>query len=591
MSHSASPAPIDMPSVYHLLQHVCQQQPNAKAFTLIKQLAPELVDETVSYQTFLDNLHRTVRLIRHHVGLSEDSRERPVVSFLLPNISEAQYILWAAESCGIANPLNPLLSVDALTVLMDKAETDIIFALGPNPRTDFWQKAQAAAAKSARDIKLVPVVFPADEAPALSAQLSDFDAAPLPQHWLPIQTDVAAYFHTGGTTGSPKLVVQSQANHLATANAFVEAMQASEKDTLINGLPVFHVAGALVLGLGGLAAGIHTVFPTMAGFRDPQVIKQYWQLVERYQATLGGAIPTSVAALTSVPIDSDISSLRYLLSGGASLPESVGQDITKLTGLELYQIYGMTETSGVIAMPHLDAPSKLLSAGYKAAGMEIAIDELAPDSDGVGEICVRGPMVFENYLGVSESPLTDGWFRTGDLGYLDDEGSLFITGRSKDLIIRSGHNIDPVVIESCLEEHQAVSLAAAVSKPDAYAGELPVVYVQLHEGADVSIEELMAHAKQHIDEPPAQPKAITLLDALPLTAVGKIQKTELRALAAASAVKEQLAEQEPSLAVDITAKMLSCGKVSLDVSTSESSESLAQTCHHLAESLNLEINL
>lgn len=591
MSNSASLASTDMQSVYHLLQQVCQQQPSAKAFTLIKQLVPELVDETVNYQEFLDNIHRTVRLVRHHVGLANESAKRPVVSFLLPNISEAQYILWAAETCGIANPLNPLLSVDALTVLMDKAETDIIFALGPNPRTDFWQKAQAAAEKSDRDIKLVPVVFPAEEAPAFSAQLNDFSAESLPEHWLPTQTDIAAYFHTGGTTGSPKLVVQSQANHLATANAFVASMQADQQDTLINGLPVFHVAGALVLGLGGLAAGIHTVFPTMAGFRDPQVIRQYWQLVERYHATLGGAIPTSVAALTGVPIDSDISSLRYLISGGASLPESVGHEITKQTGLELYQIYGMTETSGVIAMPHLDAPAKLLSAGYKAEGMEISIDELAPDADGVGEICVRGPMVFENYLGVAESPLTDGWFRTGDLGYLDEDGSLFITGRSKDLIIRSGHNIDPVVIESCLEDHPAVSLAAAVSKPDAYAGELPVVYVQLHEGAKVSMDELMAHAKAHIDEPPAQPKAITLLDALPLTAVGKIQKTELRALAAASAVEELLAEQEPEVDVEIAAKMLNCGKVSLTISTAKASESLAETCHYLAESLNLEINL
>ncbi|REL25611.1 AMP-binding protein [Thalassotalea euphylliae] len=578
-------------NVYQLLQTICEQQGEANAFTLIKQLTPELVDESVTYQTLLSNIHRTVRLIRDHLDINDESCKRPVVSFLLPNIPEAQYIIWAAETCGIANPINPLLNVEALSALMEKADTDIIFALGPNPQSDFWQKAQAVVEQSNKPIKLIPVAIPDGDNAAFGQRLSGYSDAPLPSHWLPTAEDVAAYFHTGGTTGSPKLVMHTHANHVAAANAYVVPMQSDQQDTFINGLPLFHVAGGLVVGLGGLAAGIHTVFPTMAGFRNKQVISQYWQLIAHYGVTVGGAIPTSLAALINVPIEHDISSLRYLISGGASLPESVGQKITEMTGLELYQIYGMTETSGVIAMPNLSAPAKLLSTGSQAAGVEITIDELSPDSNGIGEICVRGDTVFAGYLGSDESPLTDGWLRTGDLGYLDADGSLFITGRSKDLIIRSGHNIDPVDIESCLESHPAVALAAAVSKPDAYAGELPVAYVQLEPAAKVSIEELMAYAKQHIAEPPAHPKAITVLDALPMTAVGKLQKTELRTLAALDAVKEQLAAQLPEIDLVAEAKMLSCGKIFVDVSAHQVSDSLVKTCAHLAETLNLEVNI
>jgi len=131
----------------------------------------------------------------------------------------------------------------------------------------------------------------------------------------------------------------------------------------------------------------------------------------------------------------------------------------------------------------------------------------------------------------------DGWLASGDLGWLDDEGRLHLTGRSKDLIIRSGHNIDPKVIEDALGAHPAVQLCAAIGAPDAYAGELPVVFATLLPGATVTEAELLAYTAERVDEAPARPKSVTIIERMPLTNVGKIYKPQLRAMAACAVAR------------------------------------------------------
>lgn len=301
--------------------------------------------------------------------------------------------------------------------------------------------------------------------------------------------------------------------------------------------------------LGGLASGLQMLLPTLAGFRDPEVIRQHWRLVEQYGITISGGIPTSVAAMLEVPLAGhDIGSLRFLLAGGAPVPAALCEQVRAVTGLSLYQVYGMTECAGGIALPNLQRPSIPGSAGHISGEVEVRID----GDNSVGEICVRGPMVFPGYLGQSAAPLEDGWLRTGDLGHLEEQGNLFITGRAKDLIIRSGHNIDPALIESCFESHPAVLLAAAVGMPDEYAGELPVAFVQLRQGSGVGVDELKQYAFAHIAERPACPKRIFLVEALPVTAVGKIFKQRLRELAAASAFAERAAPRCGPLAVEVS---------------------------------------
>lgn len=167
------------------------------------------------------------------------------------------------------------------------------------------------------------------------------------------------------------------------------------------------------------------------------------------------------------------------------------------------------------------------------------------DTGEVGVISVRGPHVSPGYRNPEHNAgvFDNGMLNTGDLGYTDEQGRLYIAGRSKDLIIRSGHNIDPVMIENAMAEHPAVAVAAAVGMPDAYAGELPVCFVALRPGAQVSDAELHAHAQQRIGERPAWPKHFHIIEAIPTTSVGKIFRPELRCDAAARMVKHLLSEQ------------------------------------------------
>ncbi|NQD94426.1 AMP-binding protein [Pseudomonas sp. CrR25] len=528
-------------TVYELLQRSAAIHAEEVALTYIGNLTSPLEDRHISYAQLLGNVNRTARML-----LDLSGQARPVVSLLLPNIPQAQYLVWAAASIGIANPLNPLLNEEALYSLMLKARSDVIGVLGPLPGSDLWQKVLGVAQRLPHRPRCVSVLAAGGEW-YFDALLEQYSAAELEPSLRPQAGDLAAYFHTGGTTGLPKLACQTHANQVAAARAYQRSMACGPGDVTLNGLPLFHVAGALVNSLGGLASGVQMLLPTLAGFRNPEVIRQHWRLVEQYRISISGGIPTSVAAMLEVPIDGhDISSLRFLLAGGAPVPAALCAQAQALTGLQLYQAYGMTECAGVICLPNLQQPSQPGSAGYVAEEIEVRID-----GEGSGEICVRGPTVFPGYLGEDATPLEDGWLRTGDLGNLDERGNLFITGRAKDLIIRSGHNIDPALIENCLERHPAVLLAAAVGMPDEYAGELPVVFVQLRQGKQASVDELQQFAFANIAERPACPKRLFLVEALPVTVVGKIYKQRLRELAAASLLRERLAPRCGVLDVEV----------------------------------------
>ena len=161
----------------------------------------------------------------------------------------------------------------------------------------------------------------------------------------------------------------------------------------------------------------------------------------------------------------------------------------------------------------------------------------------------RGPHVFPGYLSKISQPFTeDGWLITGDIGYVGTDNRVVVTGRAKDVIIRSGHNIDPAVIEEAAIRHSAVGIAAAVGMPDSYAGEVPVVYLTLAKGAEVSPEMLMAHLAATVPEPPARPRHVFILDEIPTTAVGKIDKNALRRDAAKRAAQNALAKLEGDVA-------------------------------------------
>lgn len=561
-------------TVYELIAQSAQKKPNAIAVHFIRNESDLNDSYLLSYEDLLSQLNRSVDMMRKLTG-----KRRPVVSLLLPNIPEAQVLLWAAETAGIANPLNPLLDTNALFELMTKAETDIVFALGPEHEGGIWEKAVNVSNRLSNCTTCISVLSPSEPL-NYESELFKYEDVSLTGNDAPSPEDIAAYFHTGGTTGTPKLARQTQTNQVTAALSVIQSMKLSPKDVVINGLPIFHVAGAIINSLSIFAAGAKLVIPTIAGYRNAEVIRQHWNIIQALNVTISSGIPTSMSSMLDVPLDrADIGSLRFLLTGGAPVPSRLHDLANERVGKNLYQAYGMTECSGVIALPNIEKPPVEGSAGEVPDSVDVRFDS--------GEICVRSSMVFPGYLG-SDSTLTqDGWLKTGDIGYCDEAGNLFVTGRVKDLIIRSGHNIDPALIEACLQKHPSVAIAAAIGMPDEYAGELPVAYVQLSPGADTSAEELLEFARRNIAERPACPKRIIVLEELPVTTVGKIFKPKLRERITEQLLEETLAPMFG--AQDITVKHNEKGQLVVDLWRVPDAK--ADWCRDKFSRLNLLVNL
>ena len=241
------------------------------------------------------------------------------------------------------------------------------------------------------------------------------------------------------------------------------------------------------------------------GLRTSAMVQGFWRLVAQYKVTVAGGVPTSLGAVLEVPLDgADISAVRASATGAALLPPAVGERFRRVTGCPLFEIYGMTEASGLIAYDPLASVGAAGSVGWALPYARVEVRRLGAngqlddvcDTGEVGVISVAGLHVSPSYRSAEHDTgvFDHGTLNSGDLGYTDALGRLFIAGRSKDLIIRSGHNIDPVMIENAMSEHPAISVAAAVGMPDAYADELPVCFVALRPGAKVTDAELHAHA-------------------------------------------------------------------------------------------------
>ncbi|MBV9456945.1 MAG: AMP-binding protein, partial [Bradyrhizobium sp.] len=252
------------------------------------------------------------------------------------------------------------------------------------------------------------------------------------------------------------------------------------------------------------------------------------------------SVPTVLAAaLTIPPGNADISSLKFAAAGGSAIPVAVGKTIQDKLKLPVLEVYGMTETSSVHTIAYATRPVRLGSAGLPIPYSRVRIVKLDPDgkferdcaTDEIGVVAMAGPGVFGGYLNDAHNKgafVEPGWVNSGDLGRLDADGYLWITGRAKDLVIRGGHNIDPAPIEDIMFQHPAVGLAAVVGQPDAYAGELPVGYVQLKPGASVQPGELESWVRERTPERAAVPVQIIPIDPMPLTGVGKVFKPQLR---------------------------------------------------------------
>ncbi|KWT83546.1 MULTISPECIES: acyl-CoA synthetase [unclassified Variovorax] len=547
-------------STYEIFRNAAAAFGDKTALTFLRSGDP--ADEPIrwSYAQLLAGIHQTANLL-HTLGVGPDD----AVAILLPGCLDYHLALWGGSAAGIAQPLNPLLTDEKLVSLMKAGRAKVLVAWGADDDGGMWSKAMRLRGQ-VPTLATVLRVAPHDEAPgaagALPEGVLDFAArrAMEPDDRLAsgrdiAPADIAAYFHTGGTTGAPKLARHSHGAQVFTAFASVKMTGQGPQDITINGYPLFHVAGVLPASLASLSAGVEVIIPTTTLLRNRQVMANYWKLVEKHRPTSLSAVPTVLAALANVPLDgADISSIRYCRTGAAVLPPELAARFERLFGLHVHESLGMTEMAGIstITPPGVIGPPGCVGLRLPWTQIRIvALDahgnasdqELPPGEQGM--VLFKSPNLFSGFVDPADNAKTftaDGWLATGDLGWIDEEERLNLSGRSKDLIIRSGHNIDPKTIEDALGAHPAVQLCAAVGAPDAYAGELPVAFATLVPGATASEAELLAFTAARVDEAPAKPRSVVVIDQMPVTNVGKIFKPDLRALAARR-VAEALVEE------------------------------------------------
>ncbi|MBW2062467.1 MAG: acyl-CoA synthetase [Deltaproteobacteria bacterium] len=525
-------------NTYDLIKHGTAINPDAIAMSFI--LSGDAFDSPVqvTYRDFLAQVTRTANLF-HDLGVGP----RDVITYLLPNLPQTHYILWGGEAAGIVNPINPMLEPSTIVDICQAAGTKILVALGEFPGTDIWQKVTAIRSEIPDLQAIVRVMGPSDEKDGIygfDEVLAQYNGDKLDSGRVIDPQDMASMYHTGGTTGTPKLAPHTHFNEVAMAFITGVAGDLNTGEVIMCGLPLFHVNGTTVTGSFPFSIGAHVVILSPSGYRDVSIMQNFYKIVQHYQAISFSSVPTVLSALLDIPLgDADISSLRYAICGAAPLSVELFKRFEAHSGMKIIEGYGLTEGTCASSMNPVFGERKVGSIGLRLPYQEMKvfiIDEEGrfvrdAETDEIGSVCIKGPNIFNGYLDEAHNHgiwAKEGWFNTGDLGRQDADQIFWLTGRQKELIIRGGHNIDPAAIEEPLYRIQGVQVAAAVGRPDPYAGEIPIAYVQLQEGADLTPEQILDRLKGEIGERAAIPKEICILDEIPLTPVGKIFKPSLR---------------------------------------------------------------
>lgn len=495
--------------------------------------------EAVDYGQLLRQIAQATTALGR-IGLHDGE----AIAIMLPLCAQAVVAAVASMTVAIAFPMNPLLSADALEAQLVLARVRVVITSSVDAELN-----SRVAAAVARAGCVEYVIDVSDQAfsgrhrrwsDVLGSGQCTVDVTPQPDR--PV-----LLLHTGGSTGAPKLAQLTERN--VAAGMWMAAAGAGwrEGDRLLSGLPLFHVGGLIDLALAGLAAGATVLFPGPAGFRDARVVGCIWKIAERTAATILSGVPTSLAAIASVSLaGANLRALRGFVTGGSMVSAELARKLERHAGRPVYQIYGMTEAAGVITAQRTTGEFGQINVGHVVPPMQATIgpsDE--PMRPGMrGELRVRGPNVIPGYrTAVGLTPTTEnGWLRTGDLAEVRESGELQLFGRCKDVIIRSGHNIDPYAIEDAALRHPQVRDAGAVGMPDAYAGEVPVLFAALHHGAQVSEADLLEFTSAGAGDAAARPKRVFVCPELPLTPFGKIARFRLRQAAIELRVGEVLRE-------------------------------------------------
>jgi acyl-CoA synthetase (AMP-forming)/AMP-acid ligase II len=576
-------------STYDLLQRGARRFPGAPALSFFLRPEDHAKPYVWTHRQWMGRITQAANAFRE-LGVQRGD----VIAFVLPNLPETHWTIWGGEAAGIVFAVNPLLEADLLTQLLAAARPKVLVTLAPTPGTDLWQKVSNAAAR-VTSLEHVLTVTPLSylrhpaapvlrwvsrfKAPAKLAQarvaplrdLIDAASADALTFQAPSLGDTASYFCTGGTTGRPKIAVRTHrtevANAIELAATFGSDIEGPHR-SMFCGLPLFHVNAQIGTGLTPWSVGAHVVLGTPQGYRTPGLIPRFWEIAAHHRFMSFSGVPTVFSALLQhPPAGQDLGQLKYGICGAASMPVELFNRFRQETGVKILEGYGLTEGGCVSSINPPRGEARPGSIGIRLpwqSMMPFILDDQGrwlrdADRSEVGVLAIRGPNLFEGYLHGDhnvglwiERPGAQGaierWLNTGDLGRQDAEGYFWLTGRRKELIIRGGHNIDPKLIEEAMHVHPAVALAAAIGRPDAHAGEVPVVYVQLLDGQTTTEAQLLRHAQTRIPERAAWPKRIHVVRALPMTAVGKIFKPALILAEMESVVHDEARE----LGVELT---------------------------------------
>ena len=505
-------------SIAAILAETARRRPEAPALYFMGQ--------TIRYGALWDQTRAYAGALAAR-GIGPGSR----VAMIVPNVPDFARVYYAALALGaVVVPVHLLFKAEEIRFVLEDAEADLVVAAAP-------MLGEAAPAAMLAGVPLVTVLAPEgfELGGAPVARLEDEAAAaePIVRHRTLHPLAAATILYTSGTTGTPKGAVGS---HLAMIEqvhtGLLDTFEFRPDDVLYGGLPFFHTFGQTVVLNAGFRRGAAIIL--LPKFDADEALA----LLVRHKATVFAGVPTNYAAMVAAAKRSpDRPPLRIAISGGAALPTVLLESFEATYAAQVYEGYGLTETSPVCSFNLVSEPIRPGTVGKAIWGVDVAIAdaevedriEILPEPGALGEIVARGHNLMKGYLGrpdATAAAVVDGWFRTGDLGTVDEEGVIRIVDRKKDMIIRNGYNVYPTEVEAVLSRHPAVSIAAVFGVPHEMHGQEVHAAVVPAEGAEADPAELVAYVKEKIAAY-KYPRVVHVVDALPLGPSGKVLKREL----------------------------------------------------------------
>ena len=474
-------------------------------------------DEEISYRTLNEGANRVANGLRA-LGVGKGD----VVSVYLPNCPEFFYTWFGIVKLGaVFGPVNAMFKGDEVRHVL--SDSGAVVAVTSQALLDTIKAARGECPA------LREVICLEGQAPGAMAFEELMEQPPELEPVALARDDLTAIVYTSGTTGRPKGAMLSHFNYVWDTMAAVDVMPIQPgQDRLGLILPLFHVNAQLTslsqLYVGGAVAMWERFSPS-----------DFWETVQHYRPTTFSAVPTMLSILLAVPRPEglDTSSLRYVICGAAPLPLNIFERFEEAFDLRILEGYGLTEATCVSSLNPYWGIRKVGSIGLPLRGQPMKIvddnmNELPPGE--FGEIVVKGPNVMMGYYNNPEATtetIVNGWVRTGDIGYTDEDGYFFIVDRKKEMIIRGGENIYPREVEEVLFSHPKIAEAAVIGRPDPIWGEEIVAVIVPQPGQTLTLEEVQEFCKERMASYKA-PRQVEFREDLPKTVTGKVAKKALR---------------------------------------------------------------